>query len=227
MEDLIGKKFIEYRHARANIYKIIAFDEETDRYIVRNNNIETFTYYHSYKKEELDKCYFDKDEAIEIIDKKNEDANNRYNKFLPIVDRLQHDELFAHNFRGVCEGLKNIKAVTGLLSYYTKGNADKYFNEYNKILLDASYKSSNPEFFNGLMLSNDKIVLRYKKEINAYIKGIKRNKKILFRICTEDEYNYLEKIYSNTALEDIFEIKNILRKLENEKKDIIEAFNQI
>ena len=89
MEDLIGKKFIEYRHARANIYKIIAFGEETDRYIVRNNDIGTFTYYHSYKKEELDKCYFNKDEAIEIIDKKIEDANNRYNKFLQINYRKQ------------------------------------------------------------------------------------------------------------------------------------------
>ena len=201
MENLIGKFFVIYRKSRANIYKIIAFDEEVNRYIVRNKD-EVFLFYEAFSKEELKKGFFDKDEYIKNIDERIEKRKIKYNEFLPIIDRLNKEWLFVHNFKGICEGLKNIQSIEKMLSYYDK-SYDKNSNLYKRI------------------------VSNYNKEINAYKKGIRRNKKVLYRICSEEEYNYVLKICSATAIDDIFEIKCDLKNLENEKRVMIEAFSEI
>lgn len=202
MDNLIGKKFVTYKYSSACIYKIIAFDDEVNKYIVRNNDLNTIIFYSALSKKELEKCFFNRDDFIKDIDKRIEEVKSRYNAFLPIIEKLGKDKLFTHNFKGVCEGLKNIEVVTKLVKKYEENNYD------NKSLL---YKE---------LISN------YKKEINSYKKGIRRNKKVLYRICSAEEYSYLEKVYSTTAIEDIFEVKCNLQKLEKEKIAVLEAFSE-
>ena len=90
---------------------------------------------------------------------------------MPVKKLANENNLFMHNFYGVCEGMINIKSCNDLIMRYEK-NSEKH--------------KKNISF--------------YKKEILKYEKGIRRNKKVLHRILTKEEYDYLESIYSPTAI---------------------------
>ncbi len=206
MKDYIGKKFVDYSHMRALSFKIIAFDEETNLYIARNISYDFCKNYEAFSEENLKKVFFDKDLFIKDIDKEIEDKRNESAKYTFIADKLKEDKVFAHNFRGVCEGLRNIRSVQNLLD-----NFDYYFK----------YQKDNyPKYY-------DRQFILYSKEIEHYKKGIRRNKKVLYRILSKEEYAIVENVSSPTVVDDIFRYESALRQLEKEKELVIKEFDNL
>ena len=72
-----------------------------------------------------------------------------------------------------------------------------------------------------------KLISLYKKEILKYEKGIRRNKKVLHRILTKEEYDYLENIYSPTAIDDMRKLECNLNTLLRKKTEVLKTFNEL
>lgn len=203
--DYIGKSFIQYSDScfgTVNIYKIIAFDSEKEKFICRNDTYHNnFSSYSGFSIDTLNKkAIFDKEKFLLEIDEKIRNEEETYKELSKLKEIMDKSTLLAHNIKGVCEGLNNIKWCQNLLKNY-KNILNKTNKEYR--------------------------ILFYNKEIKNFEKGIRRNKKVLFRLLPKEDYDFVISVCNAETLDYLYEKNRKIYNLKNQKEKILEKFKEI
>ncbi len=205
MKDYIGKKFVICKKmCGVMAYKIVAFDEDTKLYIARDISTNFTRSYSTFNEKELESAIFDIEKFTNEIELEINEARKEFEKYSLITSKLDK-RLFEHNLLGVCEGMRNVNAVQQIVD-----NFDKYFSWQKENYPDVYHRNFK----------------KCKKEVKNFEKGIRRNKKVLYRILTKEEYDSLEPFYKPGLIDDINKSKWNLQHLERRKEQVIEKFDK-
>lgn len=204
--DYIGKSFIQYSDSyfgKASIYKIIAFDSEKEKFICRDDTYHNnFSSYSGFSIDALNKkAIFDKEKFLLEIDGKIKNEEEAYKELSKLKEIMDKDLLLEHNIKGVCEGFNNIKWCQNLVKNYEK----------------SPFKRLNGVHY----------VLFYNKEIKNFEKGIRRNKKVLFRLLSKEDYDFVISVCNAETLDYLYEKNRKIYNLKNQKEKILEKFKEI